>query len=226
MKLSSRLHKSPPGRAGDGPWLASMLEATEARVSRMPLDIVRQARERAEAILQEGVRSAEKAIRAAREQGFEEGRKQGQEAGLKEAQSYLDEARRELDMAKRQHQAMIHEAEPEVAKLAVQIARVVLKREISLHPDAIVDLVRDALARATGEEVVTVRTAPGDTALLEPLRMGLETEEEIRSLRVEGDPALEPGDCILETPRGTIDERLPVQLERVAVSFEAVDRHG
>ncbi len=224
--MSSRLHKSPLGRAGDGLWLASILEGDEASGFRRPPDILREAREQARAIVQEGVRSAERVTRLAQEQGFEEGRRQGFEAGAKEAQSYIDGAQRELEMARQEREAMMRGAEPEVAKLAIHIARVVLKREVSLHRDVVVELVRDALARATGEEVVTVRTAPEDAALLEPLRTSLEGEQEIRNLQVEGDPALEPGDCILETSRGTIDERLPVQLERVATSFEAVDKHG
>ena len=191
-----------------------------------PSDILRQAQERAQAIVQEGVNSAGEVSRVAEGRGFDEGRKRGYEAGVREAQARVDEARRELELAKRQRRAMMHEAEPEVARLAVRIASLVLKREISLHPEAIAGLVRDAVARTTDNDIITVRAAPESAAVLTPLFAGLAGGEGIRNLRFEGDPALQPGDCILETSHGTIDERLPVQLERVAASFEAVDKHG
>ena len=222
--MSSRLHKSRAGRPGAGPWPVALLEPSDAQALRRPLDLLRKARDRAEEIVRKGMDSARAAALEAEERGFEEGRKQGYAAGVREAQSRVDEAQRELDLAAEQRRAAIREAEPEVARLAIEVASLILKHEIMLDPAAAASLVRDAIGRVEDGTAVTVRVSPSSAAAMAHLCSGLEANGP--DLRFEEDPALEPGDCMLETSRGTIDERISTQLERVAAAFGSVDRHG
>lgn len=224
--MSSRLHKSRAGRPGAGPWPVALLEVAGAQAPCRPSDLLRKARERAEEIIRKAMDSARAAALAAEERGFEEGRKQGYEAGAHEAQSRVDEAHRELDLAAEQRRVAIREAEPQVARLAIEVASLILKREIGLDPAAAVSLVKDAIARVEDGTAVTVRVSPSSAAVLAPLCSDPGTNGRTASLRFEEDPALEPGDCVIETSRGMIDERIATQLERVATAFGGVDRHG
>jgi flagellar assembly protein FliH len=193
------------------------------QASLKPSEALRRVRERARAILREASDSALAVALAAEERGFEEGRRRGYEDGAREARSLLDEARREMELVREERRAAMREAEVQVARLAIEVASLVLKRQLDTDPATVVSLVRDAIARAGDGEIVTVRVPSSSAGLLASLsgsgNGGLR-------FHLEEDPALEQGDCIVETSMGTIDERISTQLERVAAAFEEVERHG
>ncbi|MBS0292603.1 MAG: flagellar assembly protein FliH [Proteobacteria bacterium] len=97
----------------------------------------------------------------------------------------------------------------ELLQLACDIARQVVRQEVSASPQALLPVVREALAMLVGENrPATVRLSPADWAALEqPLR------EEHSSGRIawQADAAVAPGDCIVESAGmvvdGTLDKR-------------------
>lgn len=67
-------------------------------------------------------------------------------------------------------------------------------------------------------EATRVRVAQADRASL---------EEESLALPVVADPGLEPGDCVIETPLGSIEAGIEVQLRALLQAFlEALGRKG
>ncbi len=96
----------------------------------------------------------------------------------------------------------------EVLQLACDIARQVVRREVAA-PQAMLPVVREALSMLAAENrPATVRLNPADWAALEqPLR------EEFSSPRIEWqpDPAVQAGDCLVESAGmvidGTMDKR-------------------
>ena len=90
-----------------------------------------------------------------------------------------------------------------VARLVRELATDVLARELRLAPVEIATLVRRVLERAP---VIRVRVAPADAGF-------------VRGVPVLADPALAPGDAIVELGRGELDARLGVRLAAVLEAF-------
>lgn len=97
----------------------------------------------------------------------------------------------------------------DVLQLACDIARQVVRREVLGNPQAMLPVVREALAMLAAESrPATVRLHPDDWAALEkPLR------EEFASPRIDwqADAAVQSGDCLVESAGmvidGTLDKR-------------------
>jgi len=104
------------------------------------------------------------------------------------------------------------EAEGDTVKLALAIARRVLRREVTVDPDALHGLLRAALERLQGQEISRVRVHPSQAG---PVSVYLEKTGCGRVVDVVADPSREPGDAIFETPRGNLDVSVESQLREI-----------
>ncbi len=84
--------------------------------------------------------------------------------------------------------------EQEVLELTLQIARLVLQREISCEPEALMQLIRAGLQQlpSSGDTLRTVRMHPLDARLVRELL------DESELLEIVDDSSLQQGDCTLE----------------------------
>jgi type III secretion protein L len=107
-------------------------------------------------------------------------------------------------------------AEAELRTLAVRIAEKILGRELSLRPDAVVDVAAEAL-RLTGEpREVLLRVNPDDLAALERGKPRLvEKCRTASAVSFRADEKVGRGGCIVETELGVVDARLSTQLEAI-----------
>ncbi len=107
-------------------------------------------------------------------------------------------------------------AEPELRTLAVRIAEKLLGRELTLRPDAITDVVLQALCLAGDPREVLIRVHPDDLAALERGRPRLiERCRSARAVSWKGDEAVPRGGCVLDTELGFVDARLSTQLDAI-----------
>jgi flagellar assembly protein FliH len=108
------------------------------------------------------------------------------------------------------------EAERQVVELAIAVARRVLRRQITIDPDAVAGLVRSALDDLSLREVVSIRCHPASTA---SIQAGLERLGAPPALRIEPDPSLEAGAVLVETTYGVLDASVTTQLEEIERGF-------
>lgn len=108
-----------------------------------------------------------------------------------------------------------------VLDLGCMIARQVLRRELSLDPQAVRHVVVEALqTMATDGKPATVRLHPDDLALLQD---GLQQQFPGRALMFVPDASLNPGDCQLESAGAVVDGRLQ---RRWAHALSGLGLHG
>src|SRR5947209_516823 len=105
-----------------------------------------------------------------------------------------------------------HEAEADLVKLALSISRRVLRRELSVDPDALQGLVLSALDKLQGQEIVRVRVHPAQAA---QVTAGLRRNAIGAAIEVVADAAREPGTVIFETTRGNLDASMESQLQEI-----------
>jgi flagellar assembly protein FliH len=104
------------------------------------------------------------------------------------------------------------EAEADLLKLAVAIARRILHRELTVDPDAVLGLIRAALDTLQAQENCRVRVHPDHEAVL---RAFLEQLGPARQIEVTADRTLEPGGVLFETSRGNLDSSVETQLQEI-----------
>ena len=108
------------------------------------------------------------------------------------------------------------EAEEDLVKLAIAIARRVIRRELSTDPDAILGLVKAALARVDAREILRIRVHPEDAKALQTCLVDLALPDKIE---MAGDRGLERGAVVLETLRGELDASVETQLLEIDHGF-------
>ena len=118
-----------------------------------------------------------------------------------------------LDMAK---QAFLQQWEQSAIKVAEAIAAKAIDRQLPEMVDVPLRLLREALELGTGSTSVRIRLNKEDYEALKP-QIDLLIQEMTRSVPTEivCDVGVSPGGCILETPQGTIDNRIETRLTRI-----------
>lgn len=106
----------------------------------------------------------------------------------------------------------IRRAESDTVRLAIEIARRVLHRELSIAPSAVEALIKAAIAKLETQEICQVRVHPD----LEPIvRTCLEQAGRGTSVEVMADSAQPRGGASFEISRGTLDASVDTQLREI-----------
>ncbi len=134
----------------------------------------------------------------------------GEFARIRSAAAALDAAAASFLNADAATSAVADEA---VLAAAVDIAELVLGRELADRPGSAIAAVRRALAAAGDAPVRVVRLHPDDVALVDVV------VAEHPALRFVADAALERGDAVADLTDGSIDARIGAALDRVRLAF-------
>jgi flagellar assembly protein FliH len=146
-----------------------------------------------------------------RDEARQEGYKAGYAAGQAAAQA---EANRLADAATSLEQALAEfdqQVADELLALATEIARQVVREEISARPDTIVKVVQEALAQLPHQHA-TIFLHPDDASLVRSYVGDALAHAGHRLLE---DARLSPGDCILESGSSQSDATLATRWRRV-----------
>jgi len=179
----------------------------------------------AHAALERVERQAQALMEAARhkasalmEAGRREGLVQGRAEAIAEAQNGLRDLTQSVSSAAERLQALETEcrmrADEMVVSLALAVAERILQVEIVRDPNAILGIVRGALALLPTPKEVAIRIHPEAVALLQAHRDALQdAAPEAEHLRIVSDPGVSAGGCVVETPHSMVDATFPAQLE-------------
>lgn len=217
---------APTGGSGKGgPAGARGAPGEQAAGGRAGRDAVADAKARARALLEQARRDAQALAAAARQQGYEAGRREGLQAARAEAAQLMDSAQALLAQARRERQAILQAAEADIARLAFEIARKVVGDAIQAEPAAVLPIVRAAVERLAEEDELVVRVNPRDAVLVEEQRAAwLEGIPAKKAVRVVEDSSVEPGGCVIESEHGMVDARTGRRLDRIERVLEEVIR--
>jgi flagellar biosynthesis/type III secretory pathway protein FliH len=166
------------------------------------------------------------AFAAAREDGFAEGRRAGYEEGIRLAQ---EELRGQLDLAhgiaaqaKVDREQLIADGEPEIIRLALEIARKVVAREVENDPDILKGLLTRAMLKAAGNDRIRLRLNPVAIERLGTYLSDTAARFADRGVDVVPDRTVEIAGCVVETRAGTIDATAGTQLAKIGRAMLAL----
>lgn len=215
----------PAARPLTGPGVQEQADLLLAKAQARADLVLRQAEERAELLIDQAVNGAQALVDEARQTGRKEGYEEGLKAGRVAAEALQQEAARVRDDALAQRDSFFAESREELVRLALTVARQVVRQELEQDPSRVLPLVDEALARVRGEDQASLRLAPAAAAALEPRQEELAARHGIGELRLVPDANLEAGDVQVQTPAGTVDGRVERQIGALSQTLTRVVRH-
>ncbi len=147
----------------------------------------------------------------ARREGYDAGYAAGQAAAQAEAKR-LSSAAAQLDEALAEFDQQVAD---ELLALATEIARQVVRGEVTARPDIIVQVVQEALAQLPHQHA-TIFLNPDDASLIRSYMGDALSHAGHRLLE---DSRLTRGDCVLESGSSQIDATLATRWRRVVESL-------
>jgi len=166
---------------------------------------------------------------ACRQAGYAEGFAQGRAQATVEAQRQMadfiahqgSDAARQFARLFATVQAQLAEAEQVMAQgtleLACELARQVLRRELSVDPKAVQPVIREALGLLVADtKSAVVRLHPLDLKVLEEV---VRTEFSSLSLTLLADPSLTRGGCLIESAGTVVDGTLEKRWMRAVANL-------
>jgi len=158
----------------------------------------------------------ERAERDAYQKGFSEGKTLAKEQAVAEMQPVMDHLGRALADLSTLRPRMRKEAEQDLLKLSIAIARRVLHRELTLDPESIEGLIKVALEKIQSRELCRVRVHPNQA---QAIRASLERFGNSHNVELISDASLKIGDVLFETVHGTLDASIESQLREIERGF-------
>lgn len=237
--------------------LSSLLEESEDAISIEAIGdesvhlSVQEAKEQAQAIMEEAehtagllLASAEEKIKQwwkenedklevtlidAKHQGYEDGYLQGKLEAETELRTQYDEKLNQVQQiltdAFEQKKAIIDEAEPFLLELSASIAEQIVKQELKSYPHKFVELIQQHIIRFKEKEHITICVHPDDFELIHSQRAHLLSvvngETEIRIIP---DHSVSQQGCIIRTAYGSIDARIDTQIEEIKKAILEIGR--
>ncbi len=158
----------------------------------------------------------------AREEAYEVGRRAGLEAGAAEIGERVDALQSLLDDVAGLRRRLLEQSVRDVADATVEIARRMVRRELSVGVGDLEGLVEEILGDLRTEDEVVVQIAPEDDRFLRdgyPALLAHVGRD--ASLRIEASAAVTPGGVLVETNFGTVDATVESRFEAFAETVEA-----
>jgi flagellar assembly protein FliH len=169
----------------------------------------------------------------ARSRGYADGRRAGYAAGEREAQRTLTERADAERAAYREDLAALiahieaerarawNEIEPQAISLIFELAKHVIKEEITASRAAVLPVIRNALRRVADGSSLRIRVHADDLDTVRGSREEiLSLLDNVRNVEIIEDRRVGAGGCVIETPAGNIDARVETQLDEMGKTLE------
>jgi flagellar assembly protein FliH len=197
--------QAPPQDASPGPNVAAAERDCAARIAQVQ-------------------KQCEERVAEARAAAMREGETAGRSRAAAELQPVMDRLARAIGEIAQFRPRLRHEAEADMLRLSLAIARRIVRRELSVDPGAMHGLVLGALERLQSQEIHRVRVHPSHVG---PVDACLRQAVPGTSVEVVGDPSREPGTVMFETTHGNLDASVDCQLQEIERGLtDRLNRHS
>ncbi|MBM3207067.1 MAG: HrpE/YscL family type III secretion apparatus protein [Chlamydiae bacterium] len=145
-------------------------------------------------------------------------KKKAYDDGYQEGLSRFNE---QLMHFEQQIRKISHETQKAIIPIALKAAKKIVGSELKLHPEAIVDIVLQALAPVKQNHKIKIYVNKEDKQVLEDHKQDLRAIfESLQSLSILERADVSPGGCIIETESGIINASIENQWRALESAFE------
>lgn len=162
-------------------------------------------------------------VQAARQGGYEDGYRDGLVALDNFKQSFARQTSAQIGALvisfDREFEALEQQLAASVARIAVRLARQVVRSEVSAQPELVARVAQEAIgAVLASARAVTVRVHPDDLPLVAE---GAADALAARAARLVADAAIERGGCRVDSDVGSVDARIETRWKHAAETLVA-----
>lgn len=169
----------------------------------------------AQKVLEEARQKATMIEKVAYEQGFKKGEIAGKELGLQQLLPYIEQFQKLVSDLAVARENMLDRMEPDVIRLALTIAEKVVKKVVDDDPNTVIRVAKEAIGQLVDKQNLVIHVSNADYDLVSVLVPEFIAMEGVDKCKIESDPDVQPGGCILETESGNVDARVKTALEAV-----------
>ncbi len=193
--------------------------------------LIKAAEKKAEEILNEAKNKAQEIINSADEQlktkldeGYRLGHQHGYKEGIAEARvealARYEEIKKVLQAVYELREKIILDVEEDLKKLSISIAERIVTTQLSMAPETIVHIVKEACGQFRQADQITVFVNPEDGYILRQRKIELqEVLGDYCRVYIIDDGGLSQGSCIIESENGLLDAGLMTQLENMGIAI-------
>jgi len=156
--------------------------------------------------------TAEQQARQAYEKGLQTGEANARKALESETRAAIDRLTATIVEVASIRAEIFRRAEADTVRLAIEIARRVLHRELAVDANALEALTKAALQKLQSQEIHRVRVHPDQE---KSVRASLQQSGRGRAIEVIADASQPQGGILFEISRGTLDASVGAQLDEI-----------
>ena len=163
-------------------------------------------------------------LKTIQEQAYNEGYKLGLEEGEKRAfdenskliQASLSEMSQVVTALKNMKKDIISHNEAHMVQLLFHMASKLAQDHLEYDHQPLVEVIRQAVELAQGEENVTIHLSDKQMAFIENLQSQKKVEFDfLDKVKLVGNAEITPGGCVIETNYGEVDARVEQRIEKL-----------
>lgn len=181
-----------------------------------PNSLLEKARTEAAQIVADAQAQAAATERALREQATAAAQAQAEAEMTAELEALRAQLAETLDEFANLREQVATHAEREMVQLAIEIAKKIVRREVTVDREIVISLARVALSRLHTRALANVHLHPDDYQFALAHRERLSTSGTIKLIE---DPAIGRGGCLIETDHGDVDARIEHQFSEIERGF-------
>lgn len=158
----------------------------------------------------------EKAYQEAYQLGLDEGRTEAFQQTHREIVEKLETLEALLNNVAEMKKDLVGFNETHLVKLAYHMAKKLAMKELVEDPTTLVEVLKTAVARVQEEEDVVLRISEQQHEFISTLRTESKRELDfLKNVKIEADPTITPGGCVIQTNYGEIDARIEERLSNL-----------
>ena len=149
---------------------------------------------------------------------------EGYKAGIDKANEDLEEFRTKLNVFLTAKKEVFEYIAPDILEISVDIAKKIIKKEVTLDPQVVMNIILDILKSISKTEPkILIKVNPAEVQFVKDsmpntiYELGLEAK-----INITGDENVQEGGCILETSNGIVDASIDAQLEIIRKALRGI----
>lgn len=158
----------------------------------------------------------------ARRQAFDKGYAEGKDEAATRAKMVLDGLEQILKEALNKKDDIIRKSEQQVVQVALAIAKKLIRCEVSINPDIILNSVKEAISKIVDKDTLNIYMNLKDlgnfTQKKDEILKSLPVGSKVKIIE---DNNIEPGGCVIATNMGNIDATISSQMLEIDKTIES-----
>ncbi len=178
--------------------------------------ILEEARQQAETIKNETIIQKEKAMKEAKDSGYDAGYQEGLLKAEQEHEALIKTAQQIVSQTEKEYRSVLINSEQDIVQIAIKSAEKILHQKLIDEPENFIKIVKATIKEVIEQSDIMIKVHPNEYGLITEYREEIEQLFPNKAkITLYPDETLSHKSCIVESPYGIIDSSIDTQLEQL-----------